>query len=350
MTDENASPTTETAVETEESSLSLLASQMFGDDFKGEIPTEDETAQAPPEEVVETELESPPVDSDDLDTDEVVISSFDELVTNQEWEPEWAQSLKVALKVDGEPAEATIEELKNSFQIQEAAEKRLNDAKERAKVLHQEYAQKEQSLQEQLAIAAKLVEQAEDLHTPKTKADLDKLRIDDPGEYSARVAERKEKLEALEALKADVSGQFQEIVGNQSEAMEAARVAALPGQHKMMLEQIPEWQDQSRANSEMKQLSEYLLSIGFSEDDVSKASDHRVVVGFRKAMLYDNLMANTDAAKKKVVKVPKVMKPAAQKPIQQINQDRVKKSRARLRDNGGINEAYALLKAKRGGN
>jgi heme-binding NEAT domain protein len=68
----------------------------------------------------------------------------------------------------------------------------------------------------------------------------------------------------------------------------------------------------------------------------------------RKAMQFDKGgQAKVSAAKKKVAKVPKTMKPGAPKPQEQINQEQVAKHKAKLKKSGKLDDAMELLRARR---
>jgi hypothetical protein len=323
---------------------------MFGHDFKGdaeadasevEVEVADESAEASPAETEET--------TEAIEAEEAPISSVTELLAHYELDPEWFESLKVPGKVDGKPVEYTLKDLRDKAQMFQAAEHRLEEAKTKAKAIVQEATAKNEATQAQFATAAKLIESAESMLDQDTKAvDWQKLREEDPAEYSARKAEVAERRERIEQMKHEASSAYQEAVKQNLAEFEKNRLQHLQEQHTLLLDKLPEWQDADKAKAGKAKLADYLMKQGFSDQDVAGASDHRLILMARKAMLYDELQANTDAAKKKVAKVPKVLKPGALKPKDQISRERVVQARSRLRQTGKLDDAYALLKARRG--
>jgi hypothetical protein len=338
--------------------LSLLASEAFGSNFVGEVKKEEPTAEEPKTEEKETpdvegqgakEPEEPKEKKlEETKEEEVPISSFDELIKHYELDPEWAQTLKVPVKVNGEAREATLSELVNSYRTSAAAEERLTEAKARASAAKQEFAQKESQLQGQLAAAAKLIEGAEKaLEGDLKSVDWAKLRDDDPAEYSARKTEFSERRQRVEAMKREAAEAWQtQIAANQAKAREEFQ-EQLRAEQAALLEKLPEWRDEAKSKEEKGHLIEYLTSQGFSREDVIQAADHKMILLARKAMMFDRSSQNTKAALKKVAKVPKVMKPGSPKPPEQVNREETDKARQKLRQSGRIEDAFALLRAGR---
>lgn len=334
-------------------SLSLLASEMFGSDYKGTAEPErtDPEPQPVEAEIQETqEIESPePPTGDVEETTDNHISSVSELIEHLEADPEWFNSLKVPVKVDGAVSDATLGDLVKSYQMTSAAEKRLEEAKSKAQNLNQEIAQKSEALQGQYASAASLIQAAEALLTKDiSDADLATLRKDNPEQYLLQKEAFTERRAAIETLKRQAVEQFQQVAA-QLQSQSAPTPEILEQEYNFLLEKLPDWRDQEKAATGKAKLVEYLTSQGFTNDDVLGASDHRLIVMAEKARLYDETISRVDAGKRKVEKVPKVMKPGAPKSPDQVNKERVSNARIKLRQSGSIDDAVALLRAKRGG-
>lgn len=369
MTESAEAPTIEPNAETEGGasplSLSLLAKQEFGHNFHGEVKeaepeadnTEeaetDENAEAAPAEEADGAEE---VDAAEADVDESEarpIASLPELIDHQEWDPEWVESLEVPVKVDGRPATATIGDLKASYQMREMAEQYLEEARSAKKTQSKQFSEKAEALEGQFAVAAKLIESAEGLLNAETEsADLQALRESDPAEYAAKVADLSQKRKAIEDMKREAVESYQRAAIESGETQEAIEKRLLAEQ-EALLEKHPDWRDEARAQEDKAKLRRYLIVQGFTEQDVDAASDHRLVLMAHKARLYDEGQTKVAAAKKKVAKVPKVMKPGAPKPQEQISREKLDKARTRLRSARGMDAQLAagveLLRAKRGG-
>lgn len=363
---EKETPTTEsTNQEGARRHLSLLAADLYGSNYHAreqpEQPEEEPEVEEKEEQEETEETEEHEGSGEDVEeasseseeqeeTEEVSISSLQELIEHNEWDPEWVNSLKVPVKVDGQSAEASLQDLVANYQMNQAAEKRLEEAKAKRESLTKELTEKQEAVQGQYAAAAKLVEQAEKMLDRDTSAiDWKRLREDDPAEYSAKKAEIAERRQELEQLKRNAAQEYRQAVDAERQKAEAEYQETLKAEQDALLEKIPEWRDQGKAAEEKSHLVKYLMSQGFTEQDVMGAADHRLILLARKAMLHDRGQQRVDTARKKVAKVPKVLKPGAPKPKADQERQKLEKLQTRLKKSGSMEDAFSLLKARRGG-
>lgn len=350
---------TQTTESTEnERPLSLLAKEQFGTNYYGDVPedpkeTEPEEPEEEPEEDPEEEPEpgeepSEEEPGEDPEEEDETIQSWDELVQHQEWDPEWAESLSVPVKVDGEESSVPLKDLKDSYQKNQAADKRLEEAKQKRDQLSQEVQQKAESLNSEFATAANLIKEAENLLDQDSgKVDWDRLRHDDPAEYSAKKAEINDRRQEIERMKERARESYQQSVQqHQNETQEQAQ-ARLQREAEALVEAVPEWKDQEKAQQEKAQIVSYLKSLDFGDEEISAATDHRIVLMARKAMMHDQGQKKVDTAKKKVAKVPKTVKPGASQPADKGKKEKVRKLEAKFKRTGKLDDAYALQQAKK---
>lgn len=332
---------------------SELAKQAFGNEFHGEVqeaipqePTPEPVAESESEPV---ETEAQPVESEAPEVEEVPISSIEQLIEANEFDPEWFESLSIPVKVNGQVSSAKLSELKNSFQIQQAAEARLAEAKEFAKSQHQEIEQRRGQIEQELNIAAALITQAETiLQGDVSKIDWDKLRVNDPAEFSAKQVEYSQRMAQINAAKQQALQQYQAAKAQQdaeAKRLESERVNA---ESQKLFEKIHEWKDPETAKAEKAAVAEYLLGLGFSKDEIGTISDHRLILAARKAMQFDKGQNKAEVAKKKVLTIPKVLKPGASKTPEQSKQIKLMDATKKLRTSGSIDDAVALLRSRRG--
>jgi hypothetical protein len=343
MSEQAATPTTEPAPK----DWSRIASEVFGSDYKGETPPETaETSEAPvvvePQEVQET---SPQIEAveETPSQHESALPSFTEL------DPEWIDNLEIPIKVNGEESAVKLSDLRKNHQINLAAEKRLEEAKATAKAVTQDLAKKQEQLTSHFAVVAQLVKEAETmLESDQSTVDWAKLRDQDPAEWTAKKTEFAERKARIDALKQNAVQSYQSsqqlTLAEQKEHM----AAYLAEQQAMLTEKLPEWKDSAKAREEKKAIAEYLFSQGFNKAEIEQAADHRMVLMARKAMLYDKSTDKTKVAEKKIVNIPKVLKPGAPKPAEQVKSDQIAKLKQRLQKTGAIADAVALQKALRG--
>lgn len=353
MVDET--PTTE-STETPEAAkqrpLSLLAAEKFGTDFHGEVPEEkpEETEESEqPEETPETTEESAEEKEETEDQEEqpeqVPIASLNELIEHNELDPEWVQSLKIPVKVNGEEGETPLSELVKSYQLHQATEAELSEAKAKSKAALEELNQQKEAIAESLQILQTMVQDEEAAIEVASKSiNWSQLEEDDPGKAALEKSRLQERRAALQSKKQKALEAYKKT----HEAQQQQQQQFVQTERTKLLEKVPEWRDPEKAQAEQNKLTEYLIGQGYTQEEIAKAYDHRLVVGLRKAMLWDEMQSKSQVAKKKVVKVPKVLKPGAPKPKEQLNRERIDKQRAKLRQTGSLDDAYALIKARRG--
>lgn len=348
---EETAPTTEQP----ESNLSLLAQEKFGHEFHGEATETPEVTEETPEEVIET-AEEVVEEAEEEVVEEVVehaeyeIDHIAELLGVEADDLDVNDDGKLVLngKIDGQQAKTSAGELLKNFQMYQAAEKRLTEAKTKAQQANEESGKIVESANKQLAVASKMVENLESkLASEDSSINWATLREEDPAEYSAKKSELAEKRSDIENLKTDAVREYEESLREQDLVSQQQMQEYLQKENEALLTKLPDWVDAEKATEEKTQISKYLLSEGFTENDIANAADHRLIVLARKAMLFDQNTSKTDVAKKKVVKVPKVMKPGAPKTTEQSNNEKVTQLQSKLRKSGDTKDALALLKARR---
>lgn len=352
-------PTTENPEPQESSNLSLLASEAFGSKFHGEVkePEPDTSEEEPDTETeletteteTETELELKEEPTEEAEEEATTISSFEELVETQEWDKEWVDSLEIKVKVDGEEKPVKLADLRASYQMQEAAQKRLDDSKQKAQQVNEELTEKQQKINEQYTIAAKLIEKSEKaLQSESEKIDWDDLKKHDPAEWSAKKLEIQERRQNLDALKDEAIKELQKAQSLHQEESQKVLAQVVQDESRKLVEKIPEWADQDKAASEKSQVAKYLRGLGFSDQEIASAYDHRMIVLARKAMLHDAKDKALEPAKKKFKKVVKSIPPGSKKSESQINLEEQNRLRSRLKQSGRIEDALAVLRSRTG--
>lgn len=274
-----------------------------------EAANEPESSEAP--------QEAAPEEGSEEQVEEVEITTVEELAEHFQIDPEWIQNLKITQKVNGQPVEFSISEALATHMKVAAADSYLAEAKQKAKAIEEEARQKGQAVVSTLATFSKLVESVEaELDKDIKNIDWNRLREDDPAEYAAKKADIKERRERLDKMKQEAEASYQELLRQAAEAQERLREERLPQERQIFLERVPDWNPQER-----DELVKYLSEEGFSEHDIQVfAFNGRLLALAVKAMRNDKAKTRSEAAKKKVVKIPKVMKPGSKsKPTPKAN-------------------------------
>lgn len=348
MADASAAPTTEQQTLTTpekpapKRALSLLATEMFGDEFHGEVP------EAAPD-VAKAEEPQPADVADESAAEETAEPDVSELIRQHfESDGELLKKVKLGVKIDGQTGEATLEDLVRSYQIQTAAEKRLEDAKVKSAEITAEATAKANKLNERFAEAAALVESLEaDLADDINAANMDKLRRTDPAEWAAKNAEFDKRKARIAQKKLDAVTKYHKANQQAQEEAKANFEKYLASEHAALMDKRPEWRDAEKFRADGKKLTEFLSNV--NKNTAQQVShNHELLLLAHEAMLYRELRANTNAAAKKLEKVPKVLKPGTPTPPETSQKARLEKLRTQARKSGSLDDAFALLKAKRG--
>jgi hypothetical protein len=263
-------------------------------------------------------------------------------------DPEWFNTLKVPVHVDGTPTEATIGDLIKSYQMTEAATNRLEDAKKYAQANTEAWAAKQQELDSQFQVLAELIQAEEQTLERDVKAIDPALRDNDPAEWAARITEFQHRRGHIEQTKVAAVAKYKANADARAKEFDTWKAKTQQEQNDILLQKLPEWREPGKAETEKVQIADYLIRQGFTQGDLSNLIDHRQVLMARKAMLYDQSRGQVDTAKKRVAKVPRIMRPGAPKPTEQLASEKLHALKSRLEKSGSIEDAVAYRLAKRG--
>jgi len=183
----------------------------------------------------------------------------------------------------------------------------------------------------------------------ESSVNWEQLRQQDPAEWSAKREEFKQRREDIERTKREAVDSYKSTVAQAEYETKERQQQYLQEQAQQLIERLPEWKDPNTAKAEKTAVAEYLLNQGFTQEDISAASDHRMVIMARKAMLYDKGKDKAGVVEKKITKIPKVLKPGSPKPQEQVNRERQNQVKAKLRSTGSLESALELLRSRRKG-
>lgn len=288
-------------------------------------PEESTTLEAPADDTAAIEQQQTTDPLDALDStegtdespesadEEPTAFSFADLAEQLEGGEASLFDLRVPVKVDGLPAEATLKDLVNSYQMQEAAENRLSSAKAKAQELTSEAQQQADAAKQQVGTAAGLVQLAEQLFLSDVKqANLAELREKDPQKYLVEKDRLTERRRVIDAAKQQIGQQLIQYMNTGPTQEQIAE------QNAKLIEKMPALADEKAAN----QLYEYITKTHeFTDEEIQAFPDHRLYVLAEKARLYDELetkaAARAKTAQSKPMKVLKPGKPA--KPVEKLD-------------------------------
>lgn len=244
------------------------------------------------------------------------------------------------VKVNGEEIQVTLEELRNGYSRQSDYTRKSQEIAERRKAIEA----MESEISAERAQYAELLPRMRDQLQQQLQAepDWDKLYEQNPVEavklerkWQQVKQQREQQIQAVEAEQQRLASirqrQMQEQVSKQLEAEQAR----LP-------EMIPEWKNPETAKKEAKEIREFLLTKGFSEQDVDGITNAGVVAMARNAMLFEKGRAKISQAKGQAPAGPKPMK-AGSRGTQPRKRGDVEKAHQRLKQSGRVRDAAQVI-------
>lgn len=212
--------------------------------------------------------------------------------------PSPPEPVKFKVKYKGQELEVNEDELKAGYTRKvdwDASRAEIEADKAKIAAERNHYAQQLQTfipgLQQQIAA---------EFADIKTINDVQTMAAEDPARFT--------KWQARQLMLAQAQSEQQRVSALQQKEQEDAWQKRVSEEAKKLGEHIPEFKDESKREPFMQRLRGYLKSeIGYSEDEISRAADHRDIIIAEKARKWDE----AEKAKKavKTADVPTPVKP-----------------------------------------
>lgn len=242
------------------------------------------------------------------------------------------------VKIAGEEVEVTLSEALKGYQrqsdysrkteelarLRREAEAQINSEAEAVRAERQQYQQVLAALQNQLG-------------QQEEQVDWDTLRVTDPIEYATKYAEHQQRKERLQAVQAEQ----QRLMQQQQYEQQVLMQQRLSQEQNLLLKALPEWSDKEVATREKRQIIDFAKSIGFSDEELAQAADHRAILALRDAMRYRQLMAKKPEVKP--VQVSPSVRPGASNVVR--TKSALSEAKQRLARSGSVNDAAAAFQA-----
>lgn len=289
---------------------------------------EAEASDEAPEDDEADEAESEDGEDDDADADaeegEQIELPLDALVT---------------VKIGGKEEQVQLKEAIAGYQRQADYSRKTAELAEQRRAMAAEFMQVQQErhtyAQLLTALEQRLVESA-----PKD-IDWENLRLTDPLEYALKREEWREQQEQMLAIQQE---QQRLLMVRAQQEQEALR-GQIGEEVQLLAQRLPAAKDPKQWTQTQQRLREYGKTLGYSDEELSMAYDHRAVVALYKAMEYDRLMSK----KGKVMgRVPAPAQPkavisagSANRPPRQVTE--VTRAKQRLAQTGSVRDAAAVF-------
>ena len=293
-----------------------------------------EAVTEPEEEAQVSEATEQEEVEEDISEEGEEVEDTSELEDDDEQVEEEVQLFKV--KIDGEEAEVTLDEALSGYQRERTFHKRMNEVSQKSKAIEAESVEAKR-VRDQYAEGLQQIEQALRVPEPNWE-ELRRTKTND--EFASIHAEYQIQQNNLAKVQ-----QQQQIIKTQQQAEHQEKYQNhLKAEFDTMLDRIPAWRDEKVRDAERSKVISYAKSnMGYTDDEIAQASDHRAIVTLRKAMLYDELMGGKTQAKKKVKIAPKMVKAGTPKTKSEVVSKRNQEMINRFNNNSTIEGAVELL-------
>ncbi len=281
-----------------------------------------------------SEQEQPELQAEANDSEAESDESYDESEVEQEDEQdEQEEPQKFRVKAAGEEHEVTLDELIKSYQLGTDYTKKSQAVAEERKAVEAERQRIEEAryLRDQYAERLQVIEQM--LNQQPETENLDYLKENDPIGYAVKVAEMSQREKQL----AQVQAERQRIAQQQQQERQEQLGQVIQAESRKLAEAIPEYADPQKGEVTRRELREFGLKLGFSDQELSGIYDSRQVLTLWKAMQYDKLQSSKPGITKRVNEAPKVVKSGVSQP--RDSSDELRKLKARAKQTGRVADA-----------
>jgi hypothetical protein len=289
--------------------------------FMSMIEPQSEEAQAHPEDRVEVEFNAD-ANADDTGYEEEAVE----------------ESPKYRVRANGEELEVSLDELLNGYSRTADYQKKTQSLAEQRKAVEVERSKIAETAKVRDTYAQRLQVIEQMLQQQSGTEDLSQLRENDPIGYALAVADRSEKEKQIQAIRAERQRVQQEQAQQQSQVLQSH----VQQEQQKLVDLIPEFKDEAKAEVIRRDIRVYAKSIGFSDQELSQVYDSRAVTALYKSMMYDKLVAGKSGTLKKVQSAPKTLRPGTSNP-KSSDQEAQKKDFERLRQSGNKKDAAKLF-------
>ena len=247
------------------------------------------------------------------------------------------------VKVNGEEIEVTEDELLNGYSRQQDYTRKSQELAERRKAIEALEQEIEAERYQYAELLPRMRQQLE--QQLQAEPDWDKLYEQNPIEATKLERQWRQAKQQREAQIKAVEEEQARLSQIQQRKLQAEMQKHIEAEQARLTQVIPEWKDTNKAQKEAAEIREFLLTEGFSEQDVNSIQHAGLVKMARNAMLYERGKQRiTEAKTGRKAESPKQMKPGS-KGSQPRKRSDVEKAQTRLRQTGRVADAANVIKS-----
>tara|TARA_A100000172_G_C3028080_1_gene105540 strand:+ start:233 stop:1207 length:975 start_codon:yes stop_codon:yes gene_type:complete len=319
-------------VDSQESNLSIL--EATNEILKAAQPevTPEESQEEQQENTQEVETaETDQTEETETEEVESVANDPEEETAEVTEEEAEAEEPLYTVKIDGETEQVTLDELQSGYMREKTFHRRLNKLSQDKKQTDQEVQQYRQT-RDQYAQGLQQIIAANQMEEPNWQQLKQTLS---PEEYSSRVAD----YQVYHMNMSKVQEQQKQIAQEQQQEAMIGWQNYVGNEAKTLMEKMPEW-NKERQDETIKYAKDVL---GFTQEEINGAADHRMILAINKSMRYDKLMNKTPEVKKKIKAAPKSTKSGTPISKNQVINNQKNKLRQNFIKNPSKEAAIELL-------
>jgi hypothetical protein len=325
-----------------------------------EPPKEEQAEALLSEETPEVEAEEVPAESAELEAEQEA-DAIDDVPAEDEERQEYTLSdiapvlgiesdlldvnddgeLVLKTKIDGVEGTAKLSDLVTGYQLEGHLHNKTTEVAELQKALQAEKDGLSAQFQERMDLAENALQLAtSELMHEYQSIDWEKAEEIDPGKCALDQHKYQQRYNAI-------NQQLSELQGQRGQVDEAAMKERLTAENEKLLTAFPTWSNGEVRANEVKALTDYAVTAGYTPEQVSQITDSRAVIMLHKAMLYDQLQQKKPEVRKKVKQAPRLVKPKAPGNKKTEAAKKIETLQRRVKETGGEpGSVAALLLAK----
>lgn len=246
------------------------------------------------------------------------------------------------VKVNGENYKVNLQELKKGYQLEKNYTKKnmeLSDKRKDVESLQENLTKELEAVKnsrnkyaEQLEILTQNLQREE-------KVDWEALYQDNPAEYVRKKAESDKQKEMLQLAQQEK----QRILNEQREEQNKIYQNYIQNERKILAEKLPVYADKEKGAELTRNLKNFALESGYTEQEIDMMVDHRAVLLLVDAYRYKQLK-NTKLQDKKVRRAPRVVSSNASNVREESDrQQDMSKRMNKLKQSGGLQDAQDVF-------
>jgi hypothetical protein len=179
-----------------------------------------------------------------------------------------------------------------------------------------------------------------------TAEQWDALKNSDPDRYAVEWADYQRRAEQRK----HIDTERQRVLTEEAAEHRKVLQTYVDGERAKLVAAMPQWKgkdgkiDAEKFTKEIEDIRAYATkAFNYSKDELDRAYDHRLIVAFRKAMLFDRAEAARVAAKGKLAAAPDMPAPGSRVPHKNASQTAKKEAQKKFEKTGKVEDGVALL-------